>query len=166
LATALLLGLTAQRLAVPRLARRVRITNDGRLKGDVLGGGNSLFFASLTTLNRLSQAGGEATSVPLPWTTFALLDVSRDGSQSLVICNDSEGPGRPLWAVPSTGGATKRLANLFGDMAAWSPDGSKLAFAVGRDLYLSDADGKHSRRFVGLPFEGPGVIRWCPDGSA
>jgi len=65
--------------------------------------------------------------------------------------------------IPTTGASPKRFADLCADAAAWSPDGSKLAFGRGRDLYLSDADGKNSRRLLVLPFEKPREIRWSPD---
>ena len=50
---------------------------------------------------------------------------------------------------------------------AWSPDGSKIAFAVlGAGLYVADADGSNAT-LVGSPsdaFHGP--PSWAPDGSA
>src|SRR5580658_3781813 len=168
LAIALLSGLTAQWSAAPRLIRQARITNDGWLKGCPIAGGPSLFFVTLgavpRALRRIGESGGEASIIPFPSNAFNLLDVSRDGSQLLVGQVESESRRWPLWVVPTTGGSPKRLADLYAETAAWSPDGGLLAFAAARDLYMVDADGKNFRRLAVLPFERSGGLGWSPDG--
>ncbi len=68
------------------------------------------------------------------------------------------------------GTARTRLTSTPGPdaIAAWSPDGSKIAFASGRDgnqeIYVIDADGANPQRLTSHP-AGDGQPRWSPDGS-
>jgi len=48
--------------------------------------------------------------------------------------------------------------------AAWSPDGARLAYNDGHDLYVSHADGTAAQRVAGLPFREAAQLRWSPDG--
>jgi len=168
LAIAVLSALTAARSAVPRLIQPLRISNDGWLKGGPIARGQSLFFATLggepRMLKRIGESGGEASIIPFPSSAFNLLDASRDGSQLLIGQIESESRRWPLWVVPATGGSPKRLADLRAVTAAWSPDGSALAFATGNAVYLSHADGTSPRRLAVLPAAMPGEMRWSPDG--
>jgi Tol biopolymer transport system component len=153
----------------PHLSHLAVINNDGLLKGGLMGGGRSLFFISpwpeLNTLQRINDSGGEASVIPFPSNKFGPLDVSRDGTRVLVIESDAKGCQWPLWVIPTSGGPPKRLADLCAGAAAWSPDGSRLAYTTGKDLYLSNADGSASRRLLALPFERPHGMRWSPDGK-
>jgi len=166
LTVAALLWLTAGRPGAPRLSHPVIMTNDGWLKGCPIVGGRSLFFTAGAppTLQRIGESGGETSIIPFR-STVSLLDVSRDGSKILAGQVDSDSPQWPLWVVPTAGGSPTRLADLYADTAAWSPDGKTLAFAAGKELYLASADGKSSRRFAVLPYERPGLMRWSPDGK-
>jgi Tol biopolymer transport system component len=168
LAIAVLSAVSATRSAAPRLIRPLRISNDGWLKGGPLAGGQSLFFVTLggqpRTLKRIAESGGEASVIPFPSNTFNLLDSSRDGSQLLVGLVESDSRHWPLWVVPTTGGSPRRLADLRAVTAAWSPDGSTLAFAAEKVVYLSHADGTNPRVLALLPAAMPGEMRWAPDG--
>jgi len=165
LATAVLLRPTATRSAAPRLSHPVRITNDGWLKWNLIGGGPSLLFVTPGAVKRIDDGGGHASVIPLPSSTFEPLDASRDGARVLFSQDASEGCKRPLWVAPITGGPPKRLADLCADAAAWSPDGNTLAYAVGRDLYLATAEGGNPHRLAVLPFGGVSGVRWSPDGK-
>jgi Tol biopolymer transport system component len=75
-----------------------------------------------------------------------------------------------LWAVPVLGGSPRRLGNVKSVFAAWSPDGKKLVFAEGSDLYLANYDGSNPYKLVTVPgIPGwvasyiPGWPRWSPD---
>jgi Tol biopolymer transport system component len=65
--------------------------------------------------------------------------------------------------------APSPLERLYADngFPAWSPDGTKVAFAstrTGGDLFVANADGTHARRLT----SGGGdeiAPRWSPDGS-
>lgn len=60
-----------------------------------------------------------------------------------------------------------RIAFIGGGVSdpKWSPDGTRLAFDSGDDLYVVEADGSHLKRLLGGAFgSGPGVPTWSPDG--
>jgi Tol biopolymer transport system component len=50
--------------------------------------------------------------------------------------------------------------------AAWSPDGARIAFVRGGDLYLMKPDGTGARRLVRLDDRMVQAPAWAPDGSA
>ena len=69
-----------------------------------------------------------------------------------------------LFAVTATGGTPKRLTKWRGSehSPAWSPDGRRLAFVRGGDLWVADADGRRARRIANGPLTAPA---WAPDGT-
>ncbi len=77
-----------------------------------------------------------------------------------------------LWLVDTTGGTPRRLTTAAGtdNAAAWSPDGTRLAFTSKRgddetaSLYVMRTDGGEPEKLLELPF-GVSSPRWLPDGS-
>lgn len=51
-----------------------------------------------------------------------------------------------------------------GHAGAWSPDGRKLAFAKGSDLYFANADGTDAHKLITVSGI-PGWFRFSPDGA-
>jgi len=93
------------------------------------------------------------------------LSVSADGAAVLV--KEERGPTEfeaPLWSLPVLGGSPIRLANTVGRDGAWSPDGKQLAYTIGNDLYLANADGTDSRKIASFP-SGARIPIWSPDGK-
>jgi Tol biopolymer transport system component len=69
----------------------------------------------------------------------------------------------PLWTLPLPAGTPRRLDDIVGHEAAWSPDGQRVAYAQGTDLYSVEVGGVHPRKLMG----GHGAIswvRWSPNG--
>ena len=64
-----------------------------------------------------------------------------------------DGTGHPPRVIPQSSGAC---------CVTWAPDGAHLAFKRGADLWISTADGAHTRRIA------PSVRQWAwsPDGEA
>jgi Tol biopolymer transport system component len=93
-----------------------------------------------------------------------LLSVSPDGSNLLLEDLVPYGEGQ-LWAVPVLGGSARRLADTVGHDGAWSPDGKKLVYGNGSDLYIANADGTESSRLVSTPGRVAGMPAWSPDGN-
>jgi hypothetical protein len=62
-------------------------------------------------------------------------------------------------------GARKRLINYAQD-AAYSPDGTLMAFASNGDIWLANADGSGQRRLNATPHADEWGPSWLPDGSA
>ena len=70
-----------------------------------------------------------------------------------------------IFTVQPDGSGLRQLtpAGEFDRDPIWSPDGTRLLFAQGSDMYIMNADGNERRRLVvGLP-EATGY-RWSPDG--
>ena len=57
----------------------------------------------------------------------------------------------PLWVLPLPAGTPHRLGELLGHDGTWSPDGQRILFANGNDLYVARADGTESKKLVSLP---------------
>src|SRR5262249_6646111 len=70
----------------------------------------------------------------------------------------------PLWILPALGGAPRRLGEVRGRDAAWSPNGQTIAYAKGHELYVCKTDGTETRKLVSAL----GQVRWprwSPSGS-
>src|SRR5581483_9369691 len=55
-----------------------------------------------------------------------------------------------LWSVPLPVGSPRRIGDLVGEEADWSPDGSKLAYVNRQSIYLAGADGSEARKIATL----------------
>jgi serine/threonine protein kinase/Tol biopolymer transport system component len=157
---------------VPKVANYRQLTRDSQRKfPPLVSDGARLYFTVPSkagwTIAQLSVAGGEAVTMPTPFQSATILDISPDGSE--MIAGELWGTGTdaevPLFIVPLPGGSTRRLGNLVAEAAGWSPDGQQVAYQHGNDLYLASRDGAGSRKLVSLS----GVIstgpRWSPDGK-
>jgi Tol biopolymer transport system component len=91
---------------------------------------------------------------------------SADAAQVWIRVADITSPAS-VSLVPTLGGPMRPFLST-AVMAAWSPDGSKVAYhetTPGDPIYVADSDGGHPRR---LFIAGPGVhshhLSWSPDG--
>ncbi|MGZ4461695.1 MAG: TolB family protein [Gaiellaceae bacterium] len=74
-------------------------------------------------------------------------DSDRDGTWNVYLAN-------------ADGSAARQISKAGGYSAAWSPDGSRLAFTDGKAVYVADAEGTNVRRLA------DGVDQsWSPDGK-
>ena len=179
-AAVLLVGVVAQRtLTSPaaRVVRSVRLTFTGQaafpsLEADwfpaLATEGGRVYFTRMTenrlTLAQSSVGGGEVVPIRTPLNEPFLVNVSPDGSRLLVrewVNAQLEGP---LWVVPSVGGAPLRLGAVVAHDGAWSPDGKRMVFARGEELYLAGSDGSEPRKLATTPGRASWV-RWSPDGA-
>lgn len=101
-----------------------------------------------------------AASVPAAATT--------PGLNGLIAFDRLSGSG-DIYSMTSVGGSQTPLANFQDSDAAWSPDGSRIAFTSRRDgsageIYLMNADGSNEVRWTinGDTDEHPA---WSPDGT-
>jgi len=152
----------------PRITDIRQLTNDGRTKYTPLfTDGPRIYFREGTpghfALYQVSSAGGETVEIPSQITT--MLDISPDRSEFMGRDVTAPNTDTPIWIVPLPVGAPHRLGGIVGHDATYSPDGEKIAYGKGRELYLTSKDGSDSRKIVavdGLPF----AIGWSPDGKA
>jgi len=165
-------------LMAPKVSGYTRITNDGRAKEfriDALPvistDGLRLYFTEAansgvrSTLKQVSASGGETSPVPAPFEqNIELGDITSNRSDLLIqtfVAGESE---MPLWILPALGGSPHRVGDVLGRDAAWSPDGDRIAYAKGHELYTCKADGTDPRRLV----TASGQVRWprwSPRGS-
>ena len=172
IAIAAILGyLLTRPLPPPRVLRTVQLTFTNRPKSGVVTDGTRLYFLD----NQLGPAqtsvsGGETVPIPtslilgdLGWRY--LYDISPDGSELLLptFLNETS-PEAPLWTLPVLGGSPRRLGDLEGHGAAWSPDGRSIAYSKGNEIFLVKSDGSEPRRLL-VTAGRPGDLRWSPDGT-
>jgi dipeptidyl aminopeptidase/acylaminoacyl peptidase len=180
IAAALLAYLFTRPLPPPRVLGSTQITNDGRSKfaapvapgfpPPMVTDGPRLYFVeaagNVSAIQQVSTAGGEPSALissspdsPQP----ALLNISPNGSELLVI-RDGTPHDPPLWVLALPNGPLRRLGDAAGHGATWSPDGSKIVYAKGRDLYLAASDGNEARKLV-TALGKVSWPRWSPDGK-
>jgi Tol biopolymer transport system component len=156
-------------LPPPTVSGYVHLTQDWHSKTLVGTDGSRLYLQEEGVgfnyaLAQVSVAGGDVAPIPVSSPRMFLLSISPDGSNLLLEDLVLYGEGQ-LWAAPVLGGAARRLADAVGHDGAWSPDGKKLVYGNGNDLYIANADGTESRRLVSTPGYVAGMPAWSPDGN-
>ena len=158
--------------APPEIKAYVPITADRVRKLMPVTDGPRVYFTETPRVDRsvlvqVASAGGDVVPLPVPLASLMALDVSPDGSEILVGgAREALGTGQrvaDLWTVPVVGGTPRRLGTLAGNGAAWSPDASRIAYTVERELRLASADGARSSTVwtADAPVSYPA---WAPDG--
>jgi eukaryotic-like serine/threonine-protein kinase len=138
-------------LPPPTVSGYVQLTDDAHPKTLVGTDGARVYLREREfSMAQVSAAGGDVAPLPAPSPRMFLLSVSPDGSNLLVADLVLFGEGQ-LWALPVLGGPARRLADTMGHGGAWSPDGKKLVYANGDDLYIANADGTQSSKLVSAP---------------
>ncbi len=167
----LLVGVVVFRLArspQPTVLGYTQITRDALLKGGSVTDGERLYFQELQgdrfVISQVSVAGGETSVLQTPFQNAGVADVARNGSALLVGQFQGTAKGMEMWSLPLPTGAPRRLGDYVTNSATWSPDGDRLAYSRGTDIYLAKSDGTESQKLVsvgGLAFG----LRFSPDGS-
>jgi Tol biopolymer transport system component len=168
----------AFRLSVPlsplRVSGYVQLTSDGKAKlwpgvsGDSVTDGSRLYYVESPfvspALTQVSTLGGETSAIPTPFLVNLIGDISPDRSALLIPAFVAGEDEPPLWVLPLPAGTPHRLGDLLGHDGTWSPDGQRILFANGHDLYVARIDGKESKKVLSVPGY-PYWPRWSPDGS-
>jgi serine/threonine protein kinase/Tol biopolymer transport system component len=138
----------------PRIVGSTQITRDGLQKDRIVTDGARLYFGQSSgdrrVLAQVSVTGGETGIIPTVFSDIVINDISRDHSELLardIIATEAE---VPYWIVPLPIGTRRRLGDVIGHSAAWSPDGHQLVYASGFDLYVANHDGSAPRKLLGL----------------
>ncbi|MBV9182445.1 MAG: PD40 domain-containing protein, partial [Acidobacteria bacterium] len=87
------------------------------------------------------------------------------GSQILVVEAQSLPAKGPFWSLPVLGGPPRRLGDLVGQDAIWSPDDKWLAYSNGGDLFIAKADGTDPHKIATKAGGSIQRLTWSPDGT-
>jgi serine/threonine protein kinase len=154
----------------PKVTGTTQISHDGIAMGsNMVTDGARIYVTEFRpgsiTLVQVAASGGESSQISSPVKDPMVQDISPDRSQLLVRSAVSSGTGdRPLWALPLPTGSPRRLGDLGGLSARWSPDGKQIVYGRGADLYLANSDGTSSQRLISA--RGPVFASsFSPDGS-
>ena len=177
---ALVLGLTGgawylhRPLPPPRITDYVQLTHDGHPK--ILAGadGSRLYFTQIPatqmsprSLDEVATTGGEIAQIPVavPGGMFLAVDVSPDGSSSLIASIEKGNGAFAFWSAGLVGGSLRRLGNWAG--AVYSRDGRFVAYSTTEgDLWIMASDGTGAHKVGPVGGGGAYMPAWSPDGSA
>jgi Tol biopolymer transport system component/DNA-binding winged helix-turn-helix (wHTH) protein len=154
----------------PRILRYTELTSDFRDKGGrLVTDGAYIYFtedsANGTAIAFVSVHGGQPRMMQTPVQIKALADINPDRSEILAIGSRRGNLESKPWAIALPSGSARLEADFDVAAACWSPDGARMAYASGTDLYVSGRDGTKSAKLATFPGL-VGDIRWSPDGKA
>jgi hypothetical protein len=89
----------------------------------------------------MSVTGGEIQKLPILSPDMVPFGVSPEGSHVLAGQTQVYNAGSPLFSIPILGGSPRRLGNILVQNAALSHEGTQLAYTLGGDLFVTNADG-------------------------
>jgi Tol biopolymer transport system component len=152
----------------PRALSYRQITSDGRAKEGTLAtdGARIYFTERLATGMAVAQvpvSGGMVQTLSTAFQNPSVVDVNVNRAELLVV-DPARIAGQPhaLWSLPLSGGQPRRMGHALADSAAWSPDGNRLAYGEGEDLFVANREGDDARKIAVLP----GVVEsiyWSTD---
>ena len=116
-------------------------------------------------LMQVSTNGGETRKVDAPFPNTLVWDVTPDRSRYLITSFTRRGEPSPLWSWPATGGTPAKIGDIVSGSASFSPDGKRIAYHVGSDLSVANADGTGVRKLATLAGQ-PDSPVWSPDGHS
>ncbi|HUE57404.1 MAG TPA: protein kinase [Candidatus Udaeobacter sp.] len=176
-ALAIFIYLFARPVPPPKVLRSMQLTSDGRWKTSFLLGalppplltdGSRIYFQEITTegspIRQVSTSGGETAPLNLTLEFPDLLEISPVRSELLIASPLGPNSEAPLRILPLPAGSPHTLGDLVGHDGAWSPNGEKIVFANGSELYVANGDGTERRKLAGVPGI-PQWPRWSPDGA-
>jgi Tol biopolymer transport system component/DNA-binding winged helix-turn-helix (wHTH) protein len=158
-------------LPPPRITKTTKLTSDRWPKGFRFATDGIRFYFGERVHGRWSLffipiKGGEVVPIPTPFKDVILLGGSPDGSELLLkearVWDDG-----PVWVLPVAGGALRRLGDVVANTASWSPDGGKILWENGSNIYEVNRDGTGSKRLlVANPGKGTWIWNafWSLDG--
>ena len=154
--------------AVPKVTGSTQITSDAVPKTALVTDGSRLYFLEMVAghlvVAQVSILGGESAELPLPFGDVSLWDISPDGSELLIGAPVQVGWNVPLWVVPLPVGSPRRVGDVIGHDATYSPDGTKIVYVNGSDLYEAKRDGSEIRKLFSVAGT-PTQVRFSRDGS-
>jgi serine/threonine protein kinase len=151
----------------PKVLATTQLTRDGSVKFSVVTDGSRLYITETNPNGRIVQAsstGGETSPLSTPFANVVAYDISPDHTQLLVSGFSGTETEDPFWSLPLPSGTPRRLGDVVGHTATWSPDGRHLLFANASDIFLANADGTGPHKLTTVAGE-PRSLRFSPDGA-
>jgi DNA-binding winged helix-turn-helix (wHTH) protein/Tol biopolymer transport system component len=150
----------------PRVKGVVQITHSGTVfRNQLLTDGLRLYFADgiegQATIEQVSVEGGDSSRLTGIRSDLIMEDLFPRTSELLL--KDGEEPGS-LWVASLVNNASRRMGEVQAYSAAWSPDGSHVAYTNTQGVYIANSDGSDVRRLITLPRDAF-CVRWSPDGT-
>jgi serine/threonine protein kinase len=160
----------------PRILKSTQLTNDGMSKCCLVTDGSRIYFSENDPsvdayhIEYIPVTGGDPTSIPVPTLkgSLGINDISPDHDRLLVEEDFSMVEGA-LWSVPLASSSPRPLTDMGVSKnfngAKWSPDGQRLVYSKGFDLYLAQSDGTEPKRLI----TSKGIVSnsvWSPDGKS
>ena len=155
--------------AVPTLSNYVRLTTDGEPKTIFGTDGSRLYLSLGLPLSsrgaaQMSVAGGDIQNLSIIPEDMVPLCLSPDGLQVLAAKLQVFGAGSPLFSVPIMGGSPRRLGDMLVQNTTLSHDSTRVAYTLGGDLFVANADGSNPRKIVSAtsPNDYVSAVAWSP----
>jgi dipeptidyl aminopeptidase/acylaminoacyl peptidase len=163
---------TLYSLAFPRqiqFTSVVQLTNDGAVKNGLVTDGRTIYFGEhqngKIVLAAMSTEGGPIRTISTPFVEVIPADISPDGKKLLALVSDGFEDERALWIIPITGGQPWQVGTIHCHAAAWSPSGTKIAFADQNAIYVTADEGATIREVQAFGAT-PEYLRWEPNGRS
>jgi len=160
-------------LRAPRITGFTQLTHDGWQKNSfgqttptVLTDGTRLYIQETVhgrfVVAQVSASGGDTVPIATPFSNTALDNISPDRTELVVGSFTGSEIDQPLYALPTVGGAPRRLTDVPGQDAIWVPNGDLL---VSHASELSQLSSSGTRRFLNLEGQNESAywLRWSPD---
>ena len=158
----------------PRVLGTSQVSSDGQPKVGGLGdippplltdGGRIYFEEGVRNLGlaQVSVEGGETVPIPLTTQFYSLTNISPIRPELMLEGPPAADQAGAFWLLPLPGGQARRLGEITGVDATWSPDGKQIFYTRGEDLDVAQSDGTSSRKLASAH----GVLFWpriSPDG--
>jgi eukaryotic-like serine/threonine-protein kinase len=159
-------------LPAPRVTGFTQLTHDGWQKNSfgqttptVLTDGVRLYIQETVrgrfVVAQVSASGGDTVPISTPFPNAALDNISPDRTELVVGSFTGSEIDQPLYAIPTLGGAPRRLTDVPGQDAIWMPNGNLL---VSHASEFSQQSSSGMRPFLSLePNATAYWLRWSPD---
>ncbi len=133
--------------------------------GNILGGPDAGGAGAMPAMSQTSI--GWAAYDDMRSRLFDLLQPATTGSARIVFTSNRDGDSE-IFSMATDGSDVRQLTanSVVDDFAAWSPDGTRIAFTRGRDVWVMDADGGNQQNLTSNPTGQPASKpAWSADGS-
>ncbi len=154
----------------PRILGFTQITRGGKVHqlAALLTDGQRLYFQAVdgdrVALAQVSVSGGDSALIPTPFDAAFLGDIAPDGSSLLISSFEGTNKEAPIWILPLPAGSPRPLGTMQVHSVVWTPDGRRLLFAQGANLYETNPDGSNARKLATLTPR-IGDVQISPDGQ-